>query len=245
MSGETKAELARYFTAIDETWPPKDVFDLGPVTLRRAQGAGMRVSSASVREGWAKTDIVAAETRMRGMGQVPSFAVRPGQAALDAVLARRGYRKCFEVVLLTASPGTILARSPDPGDLVFFSEMLLQVQRDIWVAGGHVQPPRFAVMERVRGTRTWLLGGLGNRPVATAFVALSGRVAMLHALEVHASARRMGLGALLTGAAARWAADEGAAELALLVTEENISARRLYEAMGMGIAGRYHYRMLD
>lgn len=236
--------LERYFAAIDATWPAERTIPLGPVTLRRTRDAGMRVSSASVSEGWAAADVTGAEEAMRAFGQTPAFAVRPGQQELDALLQTRRYRKCFEVVLMAAPIETVLARVRESAEHVVLSGLLLQAQRDLWLAGGHVLAPRLAVMERAAGPKAWLLGGVGNRPRGTGFVALSGRIAMLHALEVHARARRKGLGARLTGAAARWAREEGAAELALLVTAENAAARRLYEAMGMGFAGRYHYRML-
>jgi GNAT superfamily N-acetyltransferase len=231
-----------FFVAIDDTWPAEEYVPLGPVVLRRCKGAGMRVSSASVSEGWKEEDLRNAESKMQSWGQIPSFVVRTEQHDLDAHLGSRGYRKCFEVMVLSASSEHIASQTGEDPDTTF-SDILLEIQRDIWQAGGHIEPPRFRVMERVETPKTYLLGRIDNQPVGTGFVALSEETAMLHALEVHPDARRKGLGARLTGAAARWALEMGAKRFALLVTEENHPARALYGAMGMEIVGRYHYRM--
>ena len=66
---------------------------------------------------------------------------------------------------------------------------------------------------------------------------------MLHALEVAPFARRHGLGAAMTGAAAAWAAAEGAATLAVAVTRANAPARALYARLGLAEAAAYHYRI--
>jgi GNAT superfamily N-acetyltransferase len=46
-------------------------------------------------------------------------------------------------------------------------------------------------------------------------------------------------------AAARWAARQGAAELALLVTRKNVPANALYTSLGMSVVGSYHYRIKE
>jgi GNAT superfamily N-acetyltransferase len=98
-------------------------------------------------------------------------------------------------------------------------------------------------MDRAAGPKIWLLGRSGDRPAACAFVAAHGDAAMLHALEVTPGARRKGIATLMTGAAARWAAERGCATLALAVTEANTPARALYAGMGMREVARYHYRV--
>jgi GNAT superfamily N-acetyltransferase len=113
---------------------------------------------------------------------------------------------------------------------------------EIWRDGG-IGPARLAVMERAPGPKVWLLGRRGDRPAACAFVAAHGDAAMLHALEVTPETRRRGIATLMTLAAARWAAEQGCATLALAVTEANAPARALYAAMGMREAARDHYRI--
>ncbi|HRO11657.1 GNAT family N-acetyltransferase, partial [Amaricoccus sp.] len=80
-------------------------------------------------------------------------------------------------------------------------------------------------------------------PAGAAFVALAGPVAMMHALEVSPAARRRGLGARMTHAAADWARRQGAGTFALAVTRANTPARTLYAGLGMAEAGAYHYRI--
>ena len=65
---------------------------------------------------------------------------------------------------------------------------------------------------------------------------------MLHALEVAPFARRQGLGARMTAAAAHWAHAQGAETLALAVTRANASARALYGRLGLAEVDSYHYR---
>jgi GNAT superfamily N-acetyltransferase len=98
-------------------------------------------------------------------------------------------------------------------------------------------------MDRAAGPKAWLLGRLGDRPAACAFVAMHGDLAMLHALGVAPAARRRGLGALLSRAAALWALRRGAGTLALTVADENAAAAALYAGLGMAEAARYHYRL--
>ncbi len=57
-------------------------------------------------------------------------------------------------------------------------------------------------------------------------------------LAVRTDARRLGLGARLTGAAADLAAAHGAHRLFLEVAEDNVAARALYERCGFRSAGR-------
>jgi ribosomal protein S18 acetylase RimI-like enzyme len=99
------------------------------------------------------------------------------------------------------------------------------------------------VRARAAEPRSFLLGRLDDRPAGCAFVAVHGDVAMLHAVEVAPLARRNGLGARMTRAAAVWAQARGAATLALAVTRANAPALALYRGLGMAEAGAYHYRL--
>jgi GNAT superfamily N-acetyltransferase len=78
-----------------------------------------------------------------------------------------------------------------------------------------------------------------------AFVARSGPVAFLHALEVTPACRRQGAARALVRAAAAWASETGDEWLALAVTEANEPARSLYASLGMQAVGQYHYRTLS
>ena len=231
-----------YFKVIDETWPAAEYRKTDRFTCRRGCGAGMRVSAITLSDDWDESGFHTASEVARFWGQKPIFSIRPGQLRLDAFLAKQGYAKCFETLVL-AAPTSQVSGHAIADEVDACSEVLLQIQRDIWQAGGHITEPRLDVMERVRTPKTYLLGRLNNRPSGCGFVAISDGIAMLHALEILPSARRRGLGIRLTAKAALWAARRDASHFSLLVTAENTAARAMYEALGMELVCKYHYRV--
>ncbi|MBT8460030.1 MAG: GNAT family N-acetyltransferase, partial [Boseongicola sp.] len=78
--------------------------------------------------------------------------------------------------------------------------------------------------------------------LGAAFIAISGDIAMLHALEVSPVARKRGIGTKIMQAAANWALENGAFWLSLMVTRANVPANSLYRGLGMKEVGQYHYR---
>jgi ribosomal protein S18 acetylase RimI-like enzyme len=229
----------RLMDAVDATWPPAEFRTLGPWLLRRGAGGGQRVSAASTLDEAA--ELAPAEAGMRSWGQAPLFRVTPDQAVLDARLAAAGYA-VKDPVALHAAPVAALADGRDETVTVFRVASALAIVDEIWSAGG-IGPGRRAVMTRPEGPRVTLLARADDRPVGVAFVAVDSEIAMIHAIEVAAAHRRKGGGEILLRGAASFAAEQGAAWLALAVTEANAPARALYEKLGMGVAGRYHYRV--
>jgi len=53
----------------------------------------------------------------------------------------------------------------------------------------------------------------------------------------------MGSGQILLKHAAKWAQEQGAKHLSLIVTQGNHAANPLYANLGMHLIGHYHYRM--
>lgn len=226
---------------MEATWPPAGRLPCGPFTLRRGEGGGSRVSAATAEATVAPDDIARAEAAMTAMGQRPLIMVRPGDGALDAALADRGYAVMDPVVLYAARVADL---GPPPDPMTAFPHWPpLQIARLLWAEGG-IGAARLAVMNRVAQPRTAILGRTGDRPSGVAFVALSGPVAFLHALEVTPASRRKGAARALVRAAAVWAGAAGADWLALAVTEANGPARSLYTSLGMQAVGQYHYRIL-
>jgi ribosomal protein S18 acetylase RimI-like enzyme len=225
------------FATIAATWPPAETRRLGPWTLRRGGGAGSRVSAATL-DG-PLGGIEAAEAAMRAWGQPPLVMVRPGEDALDAALAARGYAVRDVTRALAAPVEGLAPRAADERAIDCAGPLACMVE--LWAAGG-IGAARLDVMARAAGPKAWLLGRDGDRPAACAFVAVAGEVAMLHALHVDAAARRRGLGEIVTRVAAGWAEAAGARRLALVVTETNAPARALYARLGFADVGRYHYR---
>ncbi|MBI1170352.1 GNAT family N-acetyltransferase [bacterium] len=223
---------------MEATWPALSRRRVGPWTVRAGGGGGKRVSAASAEAPWQDGDIALAEDAMRALGQDPLFVIWPWDAALDAALARHGYR-VIDPVLGYAAP--VAALAPPPLMTAFPHWPPMQIVRDIWAEGG-IGPGRLAVMERATGPKTAILGRSRDRPAGAAFVALHGATAMIHAIEVRPAQRRQGAARHMLCAAAHWAAEQGADRLALAVTEANSGARALYASLGLQVVGQYHYR---
>ena len=229
------------YALVEGTWPPAEVAQVGPVTVRTGAGGGSRVSAATVGGPVTEAEIAAAEAAMAARGQPALFMIRQGDAALDAQLAARGYA-VKDPVIGYAAPVAALATERPPPVTTFEVWPPLAVQAEIWAAGG-VGPARLAVMERTRGPRTSILGRTDDTPAGCAFVACHEGAAMVHAVEVLPRFRRRGLARHMLRAAAFWAAGQGAETLALVVTVANTGARGLYASLGMEPVGEYHYRI--
>lgn len=230
------------FAAMEATWPPAAARRLGAWTIREGRGGGKRVSAATAEAAVGPEDIDTAEAAMRALGQSPLFLIREGESGLDAALADRSY-DLIDPVVFYATPIAPLAAEPLPPVTAFAVWEPLAIMEELWAAGG-IGPGRLEVMARVPGPRTGLFGRSRACPAGVGFVALEGRIAMVHALEVAPAFRREGVGRNLMHLAARWGAAEGADHLALAVTRENAAANRLYSSLGMGAVGGYHYRIL-
>lgn len=234
MSGPAPRE---WQAIIDACWPAERVVTVGPWTLRVTPGAGGRVNAIS---GDAPDAVGAAEAAARAEGQVPSFVVFPGQDALDATLAARGYGVADAVRLWTGEAAA-LAGDPLPHGTAFSLWPPLAIMRDIWEEGGHVGPARQAVMARAARPRG-ILARIDDRAAGCAFVAAHGDTAMLSAVEVLPGFRRKGAAGLILRAAAHWAVSAGCARIALVAAADNDAANAAYASHGMREAAGYHYR---
>lgn len=235
-------DARRLYRAIEATWPPAKAVEAGPWILREGGGGGKRVSAATQRAAFDPViDLPAAEDAMRILGQDPLFMIRDGDRRLDIALEMRSYRVVDPVNVYLARVRD-LTTEPLPRVTAFTVWEPLAVMRELWAEAG-IGPARLRIMERVRGPRTAVLGRMKDKPAGVAFCAVDGEVAMLHALEVRPDFRRLGLGAVMTRAAAHWAADWGAEWLALLCTRDNGPANALYSGLGMRAVARYHYRI--
>ncbi|RUS58818.1 GNAT family N-acetyltransferase [Pseudorhodobacter sp. E13] len=229
-----------FYTALEQTWPAASLRRAGPWLIREGRGGGQRVSAATAEDAVTDADIPQAEAAMQALGQAPLFMLRDSDTGLDALLAARGYRK-HDPVVAYAAPTTTLA-TPAPSAMAAFPIWPpLSIATQLWADAG-IGPGRIAVMERVQGPKTVLLGRVNDRASGVAFVACHGETAMLHALEVVPSQRRQGSANNIMRMAAVWAQDHGATRLCLAVTEANTTARALYASLGMEVVGTYHYR---
>ena len=214
---------------MEATWPPFALRDLGPWRLRDGAGGGKRVSATTAERAWGEADLDA------GGGL---FLIREGDGALDAALAGMGFRIVDPVLAYAARLSAFAA----PARMTGFAHWPpLEIAKALWAEAG-IGPARLAVMDRVTGAKTVILGRQADRVAGVAFVALHGRQAMLHTLEVAPAFRRQGCGGHILRSAAHWAQDQGADTLSLVVTEANAAARGLYASLGMQVVGQYHYR---
>ena len=226
-------------SVMEATWGPASTTRLGPWTVRDGLGGGKRVSATTAEGDWQDTDIPQAEAAMASLDQPALFLIREGDGLLDQALMARGYR-IIDPVVAYAAPLAFMAQVPD--HMTTFPHWPpMAIAADLWAEGG-IGPARLAVMERVQGPKTVILGRAQDRAAGTAFVAIHQNIAMLHALEVTPSQRRQGSAHNILRAAAAWAQQNGADTLSLVVTVANDPARRLYASLGMQAVGQYHYR---
>lgn len=227
------------FEVIDATWPAVSTRMAGGFRVREGRGGGSRVSSASLEVPFGQADIDAAIEAHRALNQQPKFMLRPGEEALDAALAARGYERFDPVTIYTAP---LSALSDDVPPVTAFAHWPpLAITREVWAEGG-IGAARQDVAERAGQPKAAILGRRQDRAAGAAFIAIHGGVAMLHGLVVLPAFRRMGLAAAIMAEATRWAKAEGAETLALVVTEANGPANALYAGMGMQPGCHYHYR---
>ncbi len=235
----TPPAVADLFDTVEATWPAARVEKHGGWSVRHGLGGGQRVSSATMDDGSALEQVAQMERAQRDMGQWPLVQVRDDQKALDTTLSEVGYVEKDRTLVLTAASEAIAGR-PDPL-ATYPSWPPLAAQIDLWADGG-IGPERIAVMDRVSGRKTTILGRLGDEIVSTAFVACHGDVGMLHGLEVIPGARRKGVGSDMMRAAGSWAQDAGAKWFSVLVVEANEAAVALYKKLGFEEVAAYHYR---
>lgn len=225
------------FAALDGTWPAAEYLHQPPWLLRRGAGGGQRVSAATASGDCALGDIAVAEAKMREMNQTPLFLIRPGDETLDGWLENKKYDVVDPVAVYVCNcrgeetPNTNVSSRWPP----------LDSEKKIWQAGG-IGPARIAVMDRVKGKKTCLTLASETGIAGTAFLALHGGIAMLHALEIDPKERRKGIGRQIMRAALGWGACHGADWFSLMVTRANRPANALYSSLGMVEVSRYHYR---
>ena len=230
----------RIFDALHATWPPAETAEIGGWRVRQGANGGKRVSVTS-----GSGDLAVAEASMRALGQDPLFRLTSDDTSLDARLAARGY-DIVDPTLVYAARANVLTdiasgdRSAHP--CVESSSVRTEAHEVIWETGG-IGPGRWAVMDRVVVPRDFLLARVAERPSGGAFVAADGAISMVHTVEVLPAFRRQGVARVLMQAAARFAVSNGADWLLLAVLASNAPAIALYEALGMQVAGRYHYRL--
>jgi ribosomal protein S18 acetylase RimI-like enzyme len=229
------------YAAIEATWPPAARHRAGPWVIREGRGGGKRVSAATAEGPVTAGDLATLERAAADLGQDPLVMIRAGDEALDALLEAAGYGIVDPVQILAIPAAELAAEAPPPVS-AFTVWPPLAIMEELWEEGG-IGPARRAVMERAAGPKTAVLGRSNDRAAGVAFVAMHGKIAFCHAVEVTQRQRRQKTACHMMRQAAIWAQDQGAETVAVLVTEANTGARALYASLGMQVVGHYCYRM--
>lgn len=232
---------AEIFTAVDATWPAAGYSQVGPWTIREGRGGGQRVSAASTSQDVTAADVSIAKEAMQQLGQAPIFMVQGDQEGLDGTLDRLGYG-IKDPVDVWAGPVDEVAADYERSLAAIFVDYPMPILAEIWAEGG-IGPARLNIMRRAVGPKTCILGRLGDKPRGAAFVAVHGTLAMTHAVEVRADARRQGVAERMMKAAAWWAGTQSAAELSALTVATNKQTQSMWRKLGMRVVAHYHYRV--
>lgn len=227
--------------ALRGSWPAAEARQVGGFSVALNGGlGGERVNAAYAGSDWAEGDIDAVISVQEQHGQRPLFSLADSDApALEQALRGRGFQAHDPTAILLA-PMAALTDLPLPPVTTFSIWPAMAIQRSIWQAGG-IGPDRQAVMDRAAGPKTSLLGRIKDRAAGTGFVAISDGIAVLHAVYILPDWRRMGLAEWMIRAAAFWARDHGADQLALQVERANSAALDLYRKLGFAEMGGYRY----
>lgn len=228
------------YDVVDATWPAASTRAMGPWLIREGLNGGQRVSATIATQPVTADDLPQAEKAMQDLSQPRLFQIRKGDAALDDLLAAKGYQIVDPVNLWVASVEDLATVFPPPVTAFHVWEPLA-IQIDMWAAGG-IGPGRIAVMNRAPMPKAALLGRLNDSPAGTAFVGIHKDTAMLHAIYVLPHQRKQGMARWFMRLAAFWARDNGARFVSVVCTQDNTAANGLYSDLGMTLVGQYHYR---
>ena len=224
--------------AISATWPAGSETRIGSMTVRDG-GGGQRATAATLDGPLDERDIEAAERAMAARGE-SLIRVRHGEDVLDRMLEARGY-EVRDVTNMLVMPVEGLAARRLPPVTGFAIWPPLAIMEMLWDETG-IGPERRAVMGRVRGPKSGLLGRGSDQPGGVGFVAAHHDLAMIHAVAVLPHLRRQKIAENMMISAGKWAQDVGAAWIATLCLRHNSAANELYASLGMTVVGSYHYR---
>jgi GNAT superfamily N-acetyltransferase len=230
------------FEAIDVTWPAEEFLEIPKWRLRRSANGGKRVSAATAIGATNFSDIKLAENKMAQWYQDKLFMIKKNEILLDEALSASGYRVIDPTNIWSISSKNLSIQKTLPVK-TFTIFPPLAIQRELWRAS-HIPPSRIEIMDRVKTHKTTIFGRINAKPAASAFVAVSNEVAMVHALVVDQKCRQQGMGKFVMQKVGSWAYQMGAESVVALCTEKNCSANILYKSLGMQVIGKYHYRVL-
>jgi len=229
------------FETIDLTWPAKEFLELPEWKLRKSIKGGKRVSAVTAIGKSGIPAIQFVENTLEEWCQDKLFMIKAGENSLDEALKERGY--CIvDPTNIWSISAEALSMQQIPPVTAFSIFPPLAIQREIWTANG-IDTSRIEIMDRVKTPKTTIFGRTNAKPAASAFVAVSNKIAMVHALIVDHKFQRQGMGKHVMQKVGVWAHQQGAESVVVLCTKQNQSANNFYKILGMKVLGEYHYRL--
>ena len=229
------------FETIDLTWPAEEFLELTEWKLRKSIKGGKRVSAATAIGKSGIPAIQFVENTLEEWCQDKLFMIKAGENSLDEALKERGY--CIvDPTNIWSISAEALSIQQIPPVTAFSIFPPLAIQREIWTANG-IDASRIEIMDRVKTPKTTIFGRINAKPAASAFVAVSNKIAMVHALIVDHKFQRQGMGKHVMQKVGVWAHRQGAESVVVLCTKQNQSANNFYKILGMKVIGEYHYRL--
>ncbi|MDH3663865.1 MAG: GNAT family N-acetyltransferase [Alphaproteobacteria bacterium] len=240
--------VARLERSMLTSWPALSTAFDGDWVIRLAKGHTKRSNSVTC----LGADDAHLETRIDRVVQIfrdrdlpATFRLSPlASPALDRALAKRGWRRFDESIVMTADLANI-AHEPRDDDVLITSK-----PDDAWMEGCHLID---GLSEADAGTFGLMLdhllpsagygrlvtdNGIGALALAVLDVELAGLFVVMTAKE----RRRQGLARRLLDSLLCWSRMRDATTGWLAVEAGNVPAVRLYERLGFREVYRYHYR---
>ncbi|GAB3293601.1 GNAT family N-acetyltransferase [Parasphingorhabdus pacifica] len=191
--------------------------------------------------------VIRAEEFYAGHGTNTRFQISRGAcpAALDTLLAGRGYRRESAVSLRMGATRRVLEGAPETSLRVRLDDRPTSSWLEVWhaVQGATCDPgTEWDLLARVRRPSAYASAMLGNDVVGVGRCVADGDWAGVFGMATlpHARGERAGRAVLTT--LAEWAAARDVDHLYLQVERDNVPALRLYERTGFGEVCEYHYR---
>jgi len=246
MSAEKMPDIAALERACLTAVPAQRVAFDGSFVVRSFLGGTGRANAASSLSPAADPDLAARVARIEARYEAQGLPVRFRSVPLDppglaAMLSARGYITKDETIIFVV-PAEDIAR-------VDADVRILPAPDAEWMAvtatAEHQVPARRAEKERAVGMMmvpaAWLVLHEAGKPVACMSAVADGDLAGFFDLAVVPEARRRGLSARITRAAAHWAKAQGARWIWAQVAANNQASCAAQQSLGMQEAYRYIY----
>jgi len=235
-------------------FPAEDVAQAGGWWLRRAPGCAWWVASVlphgDAGPGELARRVAAAEKFYAGHGTAARFQISPPAcpAALDTLLAGRGYHRRSPMSLQVAVTAQVTGQTPVDPLPVRLDEHAASGWLDVWHAvhgrGGDWRSER-DMLRRVEQPGAYACATSESDVIAVGRVVADHGWAGVFGMATCPQARGKGAARAVLAALAGWAAAHGAGRMYLQVEQGNRPAFRLYGQAGFREVCGYHYRTAD